>query len=65
MKVAVLLRGETKFIKESSLLFDTLVRKRFPHIDFKIFAHTWNSYTETTINKDAIQYYTFRVHLHY
>ena len=56
MKVAVLLRGETKFIKESSLLFDTLVRKRFPHIDFKIFAHTWNSYTETTINKDAIKY---------
>ena len=56
MKVAVLLRGETKFIEESSLLFDTLVRKRFPHIDFKIFAHTWNSYTENTINKDAIQY---------
>lgn len=56
MKVAVLLRGETKFIKESSLLFDTLVRKRLPDVEFKIFAHSWNSYTETTVNKDAIKY---------
>ena len=45
MNIAVLLRGKQNFSKKTSALFERLVCERFPHIDFKLFIHTWLSAT--------------------
>ena len=43
MKIAVLLRGKQNFSKTGSALFETFMRKKFSHVDFKFFIHTWES----------------------
>lgn len=43
MKVAVLLRGEPRYVEQSSKLFKHMVIDRFRNIDFKIFAHAYDS----------------------
>ncbi len=59
MKIAVLLRGQTKFADIGAELFKKQVAERFPQHEFKVFMHTWKSRAttadiETTVDDTPI-----------
>ena len=49
MKIAVLLRGQTRYYDEGSFLFRQMVMDRFPQHEFEFFVHTWHSVSSTMI----------------
>ena len=50
-KIAVLLRGQPRFVKDGGILFNQL-KNRFPECEFKVFAHSWNSYSGKMVHND-------------
>ena len=52
MKIAILLRGQPRFSENSSKLFDILVKRQNPEIEFKVFAHAWNHISSKLIEDD-------------
>lgn len=43
MKIAVLLRGQMKNYQLGAALMQKTLRDRYPHIEFKVFVHTWTT----------------------
>lgn len=52
IKVAILLRGQPRFAKEGAELFDKFIKKNHPGVEFKIFAHSWDSLSRRMVNVD-------------
>lgn len=59
MKIAVLLRGQSRFSSYGAHLFHAMVKNRFPEIEFKIFANTWKSISTVMtaqLDKNSVVY---------
>lgn len=55
----MLLRGQARFSKYGAFLFHTMVKDRFPEIEFKFFINTWKSISTTmtdNIDQNTVVY---------
>lgn len=52
LKVAVLLRGQPRFAKEGAHFFNKFVIENHPDVEFKFFAHAWNTMSRRMISSE-------------
>ena len=53
MKIAIILRGQPRFVVEGAKLYNMFLKTRHSdHVEFKVFGHTWNNVSQRMVDED-------------